>query len=180
MKFGFGVTTESLPRCIPPRELMSNLGSTVISLPTTLLKLGLGTLFSFEFFGSADPLRTRGPYLIHNILCPSPHLVVVGSFENWAWGIQPGGGYGIVEFPWSGAIPNRPDYLLHSREDARTTVCRVRDDLLWESRLACAQSLSDSWDILRDHLVNRTDRAWDYLWTKRFLNNFCGNFPLVV
>ena len=44
-KFGFGVTTESLPKFIPPRELTSTHGSTVTLQRTNLLKLGLGPLF---------------------------------------------------------------------------------------------------------------------------------------
>ena len=44
-KFEFGLRKESLPNCIPQRELTSTLGSPMTTLPTTLLKPGLGPLF---------------------------------------------------------------------------------------------------------------------------------------
>ena len=97
-KFGFVVTTESLPKFIPPHELASTLGSPVNFPPTILLKLGLALIFSSksingssEVFGAADPLRTRGTYSIENILCPSPPWGVGGTVEKLNWGIQPGG-----------------------------------------------------------------------------------------
>ena len=106
----------------------------------------------------------HGPPWTDNILVLIPHWRVGGTFEPWAWGDQPGGRYGGVEVPWHEAVPARPAYLPRSPENVRTTSRRVRDDLLREHRLARAQSLSDSWHILRDELVNRTDCALDDLW----------------
>ena len=105
--------------------------------PTNLQKLGLGPLFlsksingSFEFWGIADPLRTRGPYWIGNILCPSPRWGFRGTVENFNWGIQPGDRYGGVDIPWRGAVPARPAYLPQSPENSFNTAHRVRDDHL--------------------------------------------------
>ena len=114
--------------------------------------------------GVADPLRTRGPYLIENIFCPSSRWGVGGTVEILNWGSQPTGCYGSVEVPWYGAIPACPVYLPCSPENARPTARCVQDDLLLDHRLARVQSLLDSRNILRDQLVNQTVCAWDDLW----------------
>ena len=105
-----------------------------------------------------------GPPWTGNISVPIPHCRVGGTVEPWAWGDQPGGRYGGVDVSWHGAVPDCPSYLPRSPDNLCTTSRRVRDDLLWELRLARAQSLSDSRKILRDKLVNWTDCALDDLW----------------
>ena len=119
---------------------------------------------SFEFLGLADPLRTRGPYWIDNLLCPSPRWEVGGTVENLNWGSQPGGRYGGVDVPWCGAVPACPAYIPRSPENVCATARGVCDNLLREHRLERAQILSNSCDINRDHLFDRTDCAWDNLW----------------
>ena len=114
----------------------------------------------------ADPLRTRRPFWVENILCPSLDWGVGGTFENLDWWIQPDGRYGGVDVPWSGSVPTRLAYLPRSPENAHATVHRVRDDLLWEHCLLRDLSLSDYQHILCDHLVNRMDCALDDIWDK--------------
>ena len=135
--FGFGVTTLSLLKFIPSLELTSILGLPMILQPTNLLKLGLVPLFlskiingSFEFLGVSDPLRTRRPYWIKNILCHSPCWGVRGTVENLNWGSQTDGCYGSVGVPWHGAVPARLAYLPRSPENVSSTLCHIRDDLL--------------------------------------------------
>ena len=117
--------------------MTSTLGSTATLQLTTLLKLGLGPLFlskksingSFDLLVVADSLRTRGPYCIENILCPSPRWGVGGTDEILNWGSQPCSRYVSVDVPWRGAIPARPDYLPRSLENARANGHRIRDNL---------------------------------------------------
>ena len=114
-------------------------------------------------------LRNDGPSWADNIFCTSLCWVVEGTYEIWALEVQPGGRYGSVDVLWRGAVPYRPSYLPWSTENVRATARRVHDDLLWEHRLACSQSLSDSRNILGDELVNWTDCALDDLWDKPIL-----------
>ena len=124
---------------------------------------------SFEWLDVPSFLLNYGPSWADNILCPSPRWGVGITYDIWDLESQPGGYYGGVEDSWHGAVPACPDYLPRSPENARVTVRRVCDDLLQEHCLACAQSLSYFWNVLREHLVNRTDCALDDLWDEPVL-----------
>ena len=121
---------------------------------------------SVEWLGVPSFVCDDGTSWTENILAPIPCWGVGGTFENWDLGIQPGSRYGSVDVPWRGAIPARLSYLPQSQENTRANARRVRDNILWEHYLACTQSLSYSYHIPHEELVNRMDFALDDLWDK--------------
>ena len=128
MKFGILVPIELRVKLIQQREQMSALELWDNYLPISLLKVGVGSPFSFKY-----PLM--GVWSIWELLTSTGPL---GPFEmliSWlplllGEGIQPGGPYGSVAVPWIHPVPVHLVYIPKNPENARAAARRVHDDHL--------------------------------------------------
>ena len=135
---------------------------------------------SFDFWGVADPLRTRSPYWIENILCPSPRWGVVGNVKILNWGSQTVSRYGGVDFLWHGTVPACPAYLSWTpkmRAPLRTAFLTISfDSTVW--RASKVSQISGTSSVI-SLSIGWTSPGMIF-GTNRLLNDFSGKFMLVV
>ena len=97
---------------------------------------------SVEWLGVPDFHRTDGPAWTANILAHHPSWGDRGSSTNPNWVSKSGGYSGGVSISWNFPVHVLPVYHRRFSENTRTPACRVCDDLLRVSCLACMQSPS--------------------------------------